>query len=80
MSTRRSGWAHKNAPALETHPITRDLDGNVHTPSGFLPHEAYDQVRADNPGAGLPLWEHIPYRVVVSSEEGVVAALIQRVQ
>jgi len=46
-------------PATDTK-LERDLDGYVHTPSGFLPRAQYEMIRRQNPGAGLPPWEAIP--------------------
>jgi hypothetical protein len=39
--------------------LARDLDGNVHTPAGFLPANAYRKIRDENPSAGLPAYEDL---------------------
>jgi hypothetical protein len=39
--------------------LARDLDGFVHTSSGFLPADSYKRLRADNPAAGLPAYEDL---------------------
>jgi len=41
--------------------LARDLDGFVYTPAGYLPALAYQRIREDNPDAGLPRWEDIPF-------------------
>lgn len=52
-------------PANERPPvraaIERDLDGYVHTPNGFISKGAYISLWRENPDAGLPAWDELPY-------------------
>jgi len=45
---------------LEMVKLTRDLDGYVHAPSGFLPQVAYEQMRLAHPELHLPAHAELP--------------------
>jgi hypothetical protein len=49
--------------------LLRDLDGYVHSPSGFLSAKRYDRVRAEHPDRNFPERETIPLMSDLSDDD-----------
>ena len=45
---------------IEMVKLSRDLEGYVHAPSGFMPQAAYEQVRLAHPESKLPAHADLP--------------------